>query len=238
MKGIITAGGLGTRLYPLTHATNKHLLPIYDKPMIYYPIQTLVSAGITEVLIVVGGPHAGHFMRVLKNGKNLGLTELQFAYQDKEDGIGGALKLGEDFADKESIAVILGDNTTDTDISDDVKKFKRGGKIFLKKVPDPERYGVPVFDKNKKIIKIEEKPKKPKSDYAVTGLYLYDKNWFKHLKSIKPSKRGEIEITALNNKYIKEGNMQWSELNRYWQDTGKFETLYEANKHWSEKANK
>jgi len=153
MKGVILAGGLGTRLYPLTYATNKHLLPIYDKPMVFYPIQTLVRAGISDIIIVTGGPHAGHFLRVLKNGKELGIKHLEYAYQEGEGGIAAALSLCQEFVDKDNVIVILGDNTTDADLSKDVKEFKRGAKVFLKEVPDPERFGVPVFDpKNKKKI--------------------------------------------------------------------------------------
>jgi glucose-1-phosphate thymidylyltransferase len=239
MKGIILAGGLGTRLYPLTYATNKHLLPVYDKPMVFYPIQTLVSAGIKEVMIVTGGPHAGHFIRVLKNGKELGLKHLEFAYQEKEGGIADALSLCKDFAAKESVAVILGDNTTDADISPSVAKFTKGAVIFLKKVPDPGRFGVPVFDKTgKKILGIEEKPSKPQSPFAVIGLYLYDKNVFEYIGQIKPSRRGELEITDVNNLYIKRGEMFWSELGGFWSDAGTFRSLYHANRYWAEKREK
>lgn len=234
MKGVILAGGLGTRLYPLTHATNKHLLPVYDKPMVFYPIQTLVQAGITDILIVTGGIHAGHFMGVLRNGKHLGISHLEFAYQEKEGGIAEALSLAEDFADGEPIVVILGDNTTDANISGFVSEFHHGAMVFLKKVPDPQRYGVPVFSKNT-IIRIEEKPKKPKSDYAVTGLYIYDDRVFKIIKTLKPSGRGELEITDVNNAYIKMGEMQWREFKGFWTDAGKFETLFQANAYWAKK---
>lgn len=236
MKGIILAGGLGTRLYPLTYATNKHLLPIYDKPMIFYPINTLVSAGIKEVMIVTGGPYAGHFIRVLKNGKELGLTHLEYAYQEKEGGIADALSICEDFCGKESFTVILGDNTTDADISGATSKFKSGAMIFLKKVPDPGRFGVPVFDKsNKKIIAIEEKPKNPQSPYSVIGLYVYDNKVFEYIRQIKPSGRGELEITDVNNLYIKKNEMSWSELGGFWSDAGTFRSLYFANRFWAEK---
>jgi len=176
MKGVVLAGGLGSRLYPLTHATNKHLLPVYDKPMVFYPINTLVQAGINEVLIVTGGPHAGDFIAVLRNGKDLGLKHLEYAYQANEGGIADALSLCEDFADGGDIAVILGDNTTDADISEAVRTFTGGARVFLREVPDPERFGVPVFDPQdpSRIIAIEEKPAQPRSHYAVTGLYLYD----------------------------------------------------------------
>ncbi|MDP1710231.1 MAG: sugar phosphate nucleotidyltransferase [bacterium] len=235
MKGIILAGGLGTRLYPLTYATNKHLLAIYDKPMVFYPIKTLVEAGINEILIVVGGPHAGHFMRVLKNGKDLGVKHLEFAFQEGEGGISAALSLAEDFADGDAITVILGDNCTDTSIKKDVKEFKNGAKIFLKKVSDPKRFGVPVFNKKMDIVGIEEKPKKPKSDYAVTGLYIFDKTVFKKIRSLKPSARGELEVTDLNNLYLKEKKLSWSELNGYWSDAGTFDSLMDVANYWKSK---
>jgi len=238
MKGVVLAGGLGTRLYPLTYATNKHLLPVYDKPMVFYPISTLVRAGIKEVLVVTGGPYAGHFVRVLKNGKELGVKHLEYAYQEGEGGIAAALSLTEDFADGDSICVILGDNCTDADISADVKRFKEGAHLFLRKVPDPERFGVPVFGKNREIIRIEEKPKKPKSSYAVTGLYLYDFSVFSKIKKIKPSGRGELEITDVNNLYLQEKKLTWSILRGYWRDAGTFETLFEANKYWAKKSKK
>ena|SRR3989344_6455290 len=211
MKGIICAGGKSSRLYPLTRATNKHLLPVYDKPMIYYPIQTLVNAGITDVLIVVSEPHSGDFINVLRNGEN--------------------------FADDDSIIVILGDNTTDANIKANVVGFKNGAKIFLKEVEDPERFGVPVFDKSgKKIVEIEEKPKEPKSNYAATGLYIFDNTAFKRIKSLTPSTRGELEVTDLNNSYIKDGLMTWTVLKGFWNDAGTFESLYKSNKYWAEKA--
>lgn len=236
MKGVVLAGGLGTRLYPLTYATNKHLLPVYDKPMVFYPISTLVKAGIKEVLVVTGGPYAGHFVRVLKNGKELGVKHLEYAYQEGEGGIAAALSLAEDFADGDSICVILGDNCTDADISADVKRFKEGAHLFLREIPDPERFGVPVFGKNREIIRIEEKPKKPKSSYAVTGLYLYDFSVFSKIKKIKPSGRGELEITDVNNLYLREKKLTWSILRGYWRDAGTFETLFEANKYWAKKS--
>lgn len=234
MKGVVLAGGLGTRLYPLTFATNKHLLPIFNKPMVYYPILTLVGAGIKEILIVTGGPHAGHFLRVLKNGKELGVKHLEFAFQKDEGGIADALSLAEDFADNNPVAVILGDNTTDFNLKRSVKKFKEGATVFLKKVPDPERFGVPVF-KKKKIVKIEEKPKNPKSHFAVTGLYLYDSQVFKFIKKCRPSRRGELEITDVNNFYVQSGKMQWEELKGFWSDAGTFESLFKSNQFWASK---
>ena len=240
MKGIILAGGLGTRLFPLTHATNKHLLPIYDRPMVYYPIKTLVDAGITEVIVVTGGPHAGHFLRVLKNGQSLGLKHLEYAYQEGEGGIADALRLCEDFADGESVAVILGDNCTDANIQPAVESFKSGAKIFLREVSDPERFGVAVFDSAdpKKIVDIEEKPKKPKSRQAVTGLYLYDEHVFDFIRTLKPSARGELEITDVNNCYINAGTMTWAPLEGFWSDAGTFESLYRTSKYWAEKNGK
>ncbi len=238
MKGVILAGGLGTRLYPLTHATNKHLLPVFDKPMIHYPIQTLVSAGIEEILIVVGGPHAGDFIRVLKNGQDFGVKHLEYAYQDSGDGgIADALRLAQDFADGESITAILGDNTTDADISKEVKSFRDGALIFLKEVPDPQRFGIAQLDpKDKtKVVNIAEKPQKPKGNLAVTGVYIYDSNVFHHIETIKPSARGQLEITDVNNIYIKEGNLRWAPLSGFWSDAGTFESLYRTSVYWARK---
>ena len=237
MKGVILAGGLGSRLYPLTHSTNKHLLPIFDQPMVFYPVQTLVQAGIKEVLIVTGGPYAGHFLRVLKNGKDLGLDHLEYAFQEGAGGIPVALSLAEDFADGGSMTVILGDNTTDADISSAVRDFKEGATVFLKKVPDPQRFGVPVFDQDdpKKIVQIEEKPKNPQSNYAVTGLYIYDNQVFDIIKALKPSSRGELEITDVNNYYLGKGKLYWSELEGFWSDAGTFESLFYSNQYWAEK---
>ncbi|OGV91039.1 spore coat protein [Microgenomates group bacterium RIFCSPLOWO2_01_FULL_46_13] len=239
MKGVILAGGLGTRLYPLTYATNKHLLPVYDKPMIFYPMETLVRAGIEEILIVTSGPHVGHFLRVLKNGKELGVKHLEYAYQEKPDGgIADALALAEDFADEKPITVILGDNTTDADITGAVKRFVDGAMVFLKEVSDPERFGVPVFDGKdpKKIVEIEEKPKESKSKYAVTGLYLYDNKVFDYIKKSKPSARGELEITDINNWYVRAGTMRWVELKGFWSDAGTFQSLFLASEYWAKKS--
>lgn len=236
MKGVILAGGLGTRLYPLTHATNKHLLPVFDKPMIFYPIETLVRAGINEILIVTGGPFAGHFIRVLKNGNERGVKHLEYAYQENEGGIADALRLAEDFADNQAICVILGDNCTDADIKKDVENFSDGAMIFLKKVNDPQRFGVPVFDSKKQITKITEKPKKPASNFAVTGLYIYDNTVFRKIRSLKPSSRGELEVTDINNLYLKEKKLDWILLKGFWSDAGTFESLFEVNRYWSKKS--
>lgn len=241
MKGVILAGGLGTRLYPLTFATNKHLLPIYDKPMIFYPISTLIQAGIKEILVVVSGPYAGHFIRVLKNGKELGVEHLEFAYQEKPDGgIADALILAEDFADNDDICVILGDNTTDAKIKDNLAGFHDGALLFFKKIEDPKkltRFGVAVFDKDNKLISIEEKPKNPKSQFAATGLYVYDNQVFEYIRKCQPSWRQEIEITDVNNHYISKGKANWTTLSGFWSDSGTFETLYLANSYWAKKQN-
>lgn len=236
MKGVILAGGLGTRLRPLTEVTNKHLLPIYDQPMIFYPINTLVKAGVTEIMIVVGGPHAGHFIPVLKNGKDLGVKHLEYAFQEKEGGIAQALSLAEDFADGDSLAVILADNTTDADIRSEVTAFQEGALVFLKEVLDPQRFGVPVFEGGR-IVDIEEKPINPKSGFAVTGVYLFDRTIFDKIRLLKPSERGEYEITEVNNMYIKENKLKWTQLNGFWTDAGTFETLLKANRYWGERAN-
>lgn len=237
MKGVILAGGLGTRLYPLTFVTNKHLLPVYDKPMVYYPIHTLVEAGITEIMIVTGGPHCGHFMRVLKNGDEWGIKHLEYAYQEKEGGIADAIALSKSFADEEPIAVILGDNTTDASIKSAVETFDKGARIFLKKVPDPERFGVPVFDKKdpSKIAEILEKPKDPPNNFAVVGLYIYDNTVFDRIGKLKPSLREELEVTDLNNLYIADGQLKWAELRGFWSDAGTFDSLFRSNEFWAKK---
>jgi len=236
MKGAILAGGLGTRLYPLTHATHKQLLPVYDKPMIYYPIQTLVKAGIKDIVVICSGPHAGDTLRVLKNGKEFGIGHLEYAYQQNpEGGIADAISYCEDFADGGPLTVILGDNTTDADISKEVKNFKDGALVFLKKVHDPQRFGVPVFNKKSEIVKIVEKPKKPASNFAVTGLYIYDNSVFEKIKKIKPSPRGQLEVTDINNLYIEEGKLKWAELKGFWSDAGNFESLYLVNTYWARK---
>ncbi len=238
MKGIILAGGRGSRLYPLTYATNKHLLPVYDQPMVFYPIQTLVKAGITEVLIVTGDIHAGHFINVIKNGKELGLTHVEYAFQEGGSaGIADALKYAEDFADGQPVAVILGDNTTDADISTAVKEFTDGAMIFLKEVIDPERFGNPVFAKDdpKRIETIVEKPKSPANKMAVTGIYFYDSSVYGKIRTLKPSARKELEITDLNNAYIAEGKMKWTPLNGFWSDAGTFHSLYRSNRYWAHK---
>ena len=231
MKGVVLAGGLGTRLHPLTKVTNKHLLPIYNKPMIYYPIETLVNAGISEILIVTGGNNAGEFLRLLGNGKAFGLKHLDYTYQEGEGGIAEALGLAEHFADDGSIVVILGDNIIEGDIREAVESFKKqgeGAKILLKEVKDPERFGVAELQ-NDRIVNIEEKPKRPKSSYAVTGIYMYDSKVFQIIKGLEPSKRGELEITDVNNTYIHNGEMSFDILEGWWTDAGTFESLFRAN---------
>jgi glucose-1-phosphate thymidylyltransferase len=235
MKGVILAGGLGSRLFPLTYATNKHLLPVYDQPMVYYPIQTLVKAGITEIMVVTGGPHAGDFINVLKNGDKFGVKHLEYAFQEGEGGIPVALSVTESFADGEPVCVILGDNCTDADITDHVKNFKDGAMIFLKEVPDPERFGCPRMDDKGNILEIIEKPKDPPSDYAITGLYFFENNVYDRIRKLKPSDRGELEITDINNSYLKEKRLKWSLLKGYWRDAGTFQTLFEAARYWADK---
>ena len=230
MKGVILAGGLGTRLLPLTRVTNKHLLPVYDKPMIFYPIQTLVNAGITDILLVTGGGNSGDFLRLLGNGRDFGLKHINYTYQEGEGGIADALRLAEHFADQQPICVVLGDNIIETNIVAACERFKKqgkGGHIILKEVPDPERFGVPVFNGDR-IVAIEEKPKQPKSPLAVIGIYMYDATVFERIKTLKPSVRGEFEITDVNNLYLADGTLTYSKLNGWWTDAGTFESLQRA----------
>jgi glucose-1-phosphate thymidylyltransferase len=232
MKGVILAGGLGSRLYPLTTITNKHLLPIYNKPMIFYPIQTLVNAGIEDILIVTGGNSAGDFLRLLKNGADFGLKRLNYAYQEGEGGIADALALAEHFAEGEPIGVVLSDNIIEKNINDSVADYlkqKDGAKILLKEVNDPQRFGVPEIDGNR-ILNIEEKPKQPKSNYAVIGIYMYDNTVFDIINGLEPSQRGELEITDVNNDYIKRGNLTWGKIEGWWTDAGTFDSLLSASK--------
>jgi len=232
LKGVILAGGLGKRLYPLTKITNKHLLPVCSKPMIYYPIQTLVDAGIKDILIVTGGSHAGEFLRLLGNGAEFGLKHINYTYQEGEGGIAEALGLAKHFADNDKIVVILGDNIIEKSIKKAVQQFDEqecGARILIKKVDDPERFGVVEF-RGEEIKSIAEKPKKnPKSDYAVTGIYMYDNRVFDIIKTLKPSRRGELEITDVNNAYIKRGELTYSKLDGWWTDAGTFESLLRAN---------
>jgi glucose-1-phosphate thymidylyltransferase len=230
MKGVVLAGGIGSRLHPLTKITNKHLLPIYDKPMIYYPIQTLVDAGIRDILIVTGGKNAGDFLRLLANGKEFGLTHIDYTYQEGEGGIADALALAEHFADGQQLCVILGDNIIEGSIrkaADEFRAQSAGARILLKEVTDAERFGVAEIQGNR-IIGIEEKPKKPKSNYAVTGIYMYDASVFEKVRTLVPSSRGELEITDVNNAYIHEGTMTFSWLEGWWTDAGTFDSLLRA----------
>jgi glucose-1-phosphate thymidylyltransferase len=230
VKGIVLAGGTGSRLFPLTKITNKHLLPIYDKPMVYYPIQTLVDAGITDILLVTGGRNSGDFLRLLGNGKGFGLKHLNYTYQEGEGGIADALALAEHFSDGDKVCVILGDNLIEGNIRDAVDEFRRqerGARIFLKEVSYAQRFGVAELDGNR-IVGIEEKPPHPKSNYAVTGIYLYDATVFDKCKVLTPSGRGELEITDVNNAYIREGTMTFSILKGWWTDAGTFNSLMRA----------
>jgi glucose-1-phosphate thymidylyltransferase len=231
MKGVVLAGGSGSRLFPLTKITNKHLLPIYDKPMIYYPIQTLVDAGVREILVVTGGRNAGDFLRLLSNGKQFGKIHLDYTYQEGEGGIADALALAEHFADGEKLCVILGDNIIEGSIrgaADEFRAQERGARILLKQVQDAERFGVAEIA-NGRIVNIEEKPKKPKSNYAVTGFYMFDATVFDKIRTLVPSGRGELEITDVNNAYIGEGTMTFSFLDGWWTDAGTFESLLRAS---------
>lgn len=230
MKGVVLAGGLGTRLYPLTLISNKHCLPVYNKPMLYYPLQTLVEAGIKDIMIVTGGEMAGDFLRLLGNGKDFGLKHLNYTYQKGERGIADALSLAEHFADNGKIVIILGDNVIEKSIKKYVKKFEKqseGARILIKKVDNPERFGVVEF-KGKKIISIKEKPRKPKSEYIVTGVYMYDSRVFDMIRKLKPSWRNELEITDINNAYLKKGILFYDVLDGWWTDCGTPESLYRA----------
>jgi glucose-1-phosphate thymidylyltransferase len=230
MKGVILAGGLGKRLWPLTKITNKHLLPVYDKPMVFYPLQCLVNAGVRDVLLVTGGNDAGDFLRLLGNGKEIGLKELHYTYQEGEGGIADALRLAEDFADGDRIVVVLGDNIIEGSIRQGVLNYgqqARGARVFLKEVPDPERFGVPVLDDGR-IVRIEEKPAVPASRFAVTGIYMYDAQVFEFIRDLQPSQRGELEITDVNNFYLGQGTLEYEILEGWWTDAGTFESLLRA----------
>ena len=230
MKGVVLAGGKGTRLYPLTRVTNKHLLPVFERPMIYYPIQTLVDAGIRDVIVVTGGHNSGDFLRLLSNGKDFDLHRIHYTYQEGEGGIADALRLAEPFVEGEKICVILGDNIIENNIIDSAMAFEKqpaGAHILLKQVPDPQRFGCPVLSEGR-ILRIEEKPKNPKSDYAVTGIYFYDATVFEKIGRTRPSARNELEITDVNNMYLEEGALTHSILDGWWTDAGTFESLLKA----------
>ncbi len=227
MKGVILAGGKGTRMLPLTRVTNKHLLPVYNKPMIYYPIETLKNIGIKDILIVSGRTHVGHFLELLGSGEDSGL-KFNYTIQEREGGIAEALALAENFAKGESVAVILGDNIFEDNFNQETISFKEGARIFLKEVSDPQRFGVAEIDELGKVKSIEEKPLSPKSNYAVTGLYIYDSDVFNIIKTLKPSERGELEITDVNNRYILKGKMDAKFVKGFWSDAGTFESLHRA----------
>ena len=231
MKGIILAGGLGTRLRPLTKVTNKHLLPVYDKPMIFYPLEVLVDAGITDIMVVTGGNNAGDFLRLLGNGREFGLHHLHYAYQEGEGGIAEALALTRFFTEEDRLCVVLGDNLIEGSIRPYVEKFRQqpaGAKILLKEVPNCERFGVPELEGDK-VVKIYEKPQVAPSKYAVTGIYMYDHQVFDIIRTLEPSKRGELEITDVNNRYIEQGEMTYDILEGWWTDAGTIESLLRAN---------
>lgn len=227
MKGIILAGGAGTRLYPLTKVTSKQLLPIYNKPMIYYPLETLRAAGITDILIIIAPDHAGDFLKLLGSGREFG-CRFSYEVQEKPDGLAQAFVIGEKFIGDDSVTLILGDNLFEDDFSASIQSFQSGARVFAKQVPDPARFGVVAFDDNHKVTSIVEKPKEPASDYAVTGLYIYDNTVVAKAKSLAPSARGELEITDLNNVYLREGSLDVAFVEGKWLDTGTFESLYEA----------
>lgn len=230
MKGIILAGGLGTRLAPCTLVTNKHLLPVYDRPMIYYPLQTLVNAGIDDILIVTGGQFAGDFLKLLGNGGAFGLKHVNYTYQEGEGGIAAALSLAEYFAKDDKVCVVLGDNLIEGNIVEAVKSFEKqpkGAKILLKEVDDARRFGVAEISDGK-VVRIVEKPKEPKSNYAVTGIYFYDSQVFKFIHGLSPSARGELEITDVNNMYLEQGTLTYDFLKGWWTDAGTFASLRRA----------
>jgi glucose-1-phosphate thymidylyltransferase len=227
MKGIILAGGAGTRLAPLTKVTSKQLLPVYNQPMIHYPLQTLITAGIRDILIIVAPDHAGDFLKYLGSGKEFG-CHFSYEIQDKPEGLAQAFMIGKDFIDQDNVALILGDNLYEDDFSEAVQSFQSGGRIFAKEVSDPERFGVVEFDQNNKVISIEEKPKQPKSNYCVTGFYIYDNTVVEKVKQMDFSSRGELEITDLNNLYLQEGKLDVAFIKGRWFDTGTFESMYEA----------
>jgi glucose-1-phosphate thymidylyltransferase len=235
MKGIILAGGHGTRLQPLTHVTSKQLLPIYNQPMIYYPLQTLLKAGIRDILIIVAPDHAGDFLKLLGSGRDFD-CDFTYEIQDKPEGLAQAFIIGENFIADDNVTLILGDNLFEDDFSQPIQTFKTGGRVFAKKVADPERFGVVEFDKNNRAITIEEKPSEPKSDYAVTGLYIYDNSVVEKVKGLTPSDRGELEITDLNNLYLNDNALDVAFVEGKWFDTGTFESMHEATVFAREKA--
>ncbi len=235
MKGIVLAGGRATRLMPLTKMTSKQLLPVYDKPMIYYPIETLIKAGIKDILIIIAPDYAGHFLNLLGSGREMGV---RFSYEIQEEprGLADAFIVGENFIGDDAVTMVLGDNIFDHDFSNDIKNFKEGARVYAYKVEDPERFGVAEFDENMNVKSIEEKPQNPKSNYAVVGMYTYDNSVVERAKNLKPSDRGEIEITDLNNTYLKEGKLSASIIEGVWEDAGTFDSLLRAGIVMQEKA--
>ena len=234
MKGIILAGGKATRLRPLTKITSKQLLPVYNKPMIFYPIETLIRSGITEILIIIAPDYAGHFLNLLGSGKDFG-AKFSFEIQDEARGLADAFRIGSNFIGRDDVTMILGDNIFDYDFTESIQSFKSGAKVFAKKVQDPERFGVVEFDSQNKVISIEEKPKVAKSNYAVVGMYIYDNQVVEIAKNLKPSPRGEIEITDINNEYLHRGQLQVDVIDGIWEDAGTFDSLLSANLYWAQK---
>lgn len=235
MKGIILAGGKATRLRPLTKITSKQLLPVYNKPMIFYPIETLTRAGIKDILIIMAPEYAGHFLNLLGSGKDFG-AKFSYEIQDEPRGLADAFIVGENFIGRDKVAMILGDNIFDHNFTESIKSFESGGKVFAKEVEDPQRFGVVEFDDNHNVISIIEKPEQPKSNFAVVGLYLYDNRVIQYAKELQPSARGEIEITDINNRYLKDGELKVDFIEGVWQDAGTFDSLLEANKYWQQKS--
>ncbi len=227
MKGIILAGGSGTRLRPLTKVTSKQLLPIYNKPMVYYPLETLLRAGITEIMVIIAPDHAGDFLKLLGSGKDFG-CDFTYEIQDKPEGLAQAFLIGEKFIGNDSVTMVLGDNLFEDDFSEAIQSFETGARVFAKEVPDPERFGVVEFDENMRALSIEEKPAQPKSNYCVTGLYIYDNTVVEKTKSLAPSGRGELEITDLNMLYLQEESLDVAKVHGRWFDTGTFESWFEA----------
>jgi glucose-1-phosphate thymidylyltransferase len=234
MKGIILAGGRATRLRPLTKITSKQLLPVYNKPMIFYPIETLVKAGIKDILIIIAPDYAGHFLNLLGSGKEFG-ARFTYEIQDEPRGLADAFIVGENFIGDDSVTMILGDNIFDYDFAQSITSFQGGAKIFAKKVHDPQRFGVVEFDQENNVLSIEEKPTVPKSEYAVVGIYIYDNNVIQYAKDLQPSGRGEIEITDINNTYLQKGNLKVDIIEGIWEDAGTFDSLLQANMYWAKK---
>ncbi|MEI6533595.1 MAG: sugar phosphate nucleotidyltransferase [Candidatus Roizmanbacteria bacterium] len=235
MKGIILAGGSGTRLRPLTKITSKQLLPVYNKPMIFYPLETLLKGGIKDILIIMAPQYAGHFLNLLGSGREFG-AKFSYEIQDEPRGLADAFRIGENFIDEDNVTMILGDNIFDHDFSPSISSFTSGAKVFAKKVPDPQRYGVVEFDENHKALSIIEKPTDPKSNYAVTGIYIYDNNVVQYAKDLQPSPRGEIEITDINNLYLSKGKLTVDIIEGLYEDAGTFDSLLRASNYWAEKS--